>query len=71
MNGFHWTYEQRVACMDRANGAGITLNGEKAQVSGTRMMFAMVNIIGKPFMRAEYAWDTVEHVLEHGGNFKA
>ena len=70
-SGFFSTYEQRCALADKANSAGITMNGEPAQVSGTRMMFALVNVIGKPYMRAEYAWETVEHVLGHGGNFKA
>lgn len=49
---------------------GCTLNGNPAVVSGYNLDFAKVTdlITG---LSAEWAWPTVERILNNGGNFKS
>lgn len=58
---------QRQALLD---AEGVTLNGERAKVVGRRLDFAVVAALGGSGARAEYAWQTVEHVIAtRGGAF--
>ena len=47
-----------------------TLNGYPAVVCGLKNDFATVATINGPAMNAEFAWSTVERVLQSGGQFK-
>ena len=50
--------------------AEVTLNGEPATISGVLNDFATVWQIPNG-MKAEFAWQTVEHIINNGGNFRA
>lgn len=49
----------------------VTLDGEPAVVFGYKLDFARVQRKDGRGGVVEFAWPTVKHVLEHGGNFKS
>lgn len=50
--------------------AEVTLNGERATISGCLNDFATVTQLPNG-LRAEFAWQTVERIVNNGGNFRA
>ena len=50
--------------------ASVTLNGNRAKISGVRNAFATVTDL-ETRMSCEFAWETVARIVERGGNFKS
>lgn len=49
----------------------VTLNGERAKVTGIKRDFALVTQIGTG-LACEWSWHTVEHVIRNkGGRFQS
>lgn len=48
----------------------VTLNGEPAKIAGYKLDFANVRQLDGPIV-AEFAWQTVERIVNNGGNFRA
>lgn len=60
------TYEKKKELSQTQN---ITLDGKPAIISGLRTDFALVRQIGG--YGFEWAWESVQNVIEKGGNFKS
>lgn len=59
-------YDEREKLVGRA----CTLNGEPAIIVGWRKPFATVRQV-RTGLSAEWAWPTVERILERGGRFES
>lgn len=65
---YHVPTERRIELCD----AEVTLDGKRAVIRGWRNDFATVRQLPDGKLHAEFAWKTVEHVIEHSnGEFKA
>lgn len=60
----------RAYALTLADGVQITLDGEKAKITGARMDFATV-VSYESNKRFEWAWDTIVRVLLKDGAFKS
>jgi hypothetical protein len=52
------------------NSKNVTLNGRPATISGLLCDFAIVSQFPTG-LQAEFAWQTVERIINNGGNFRA
>ena len=55
---------------DTAVNTSVTLNGKPAVIRGRKLKFPKVCELNSP-LAVEYAWETVLHVINNGGHFKA
>jgi hypothetical protein len=63
-----YTVEQKTEIIERAKKMNVTLDGEPATINGRLLAFAVVASKSKQF---EWAWPTVQRVLNNGGQFKS
>lgn len=61
--------EARIAKRQAFCSAEVTLNGNRAKVSGIRNRFATVTDL-VTHLSCEFAWETVERIVERDGKFK-
>jgi len=47
-----------------------TLNGRSAKVVDRLNEFATIGTLEEPFISVEFAWPTVERVINNGGKFR-
>lgn len=63
------TQDDKLEIWRRQEGVSVTLNGKRAVISGYRNDFATVSQWPEG-LSAEWAWETVERIIDKGGAFK-
>lgn len=62
--------EERLAKRLGFTDAEVTLNGERAKISGVRNRFATVTQM-RSRLSCEFSWEAVERIIANGGRFQS